>query len=405
MVPPIADRAWTKAAVILTTCLLAAACSVDAPPVTEPVTPAVVSRQPPTPPAQVTGSIVTLDAIGSFDEPVEVFARSADPRTFVVEQGGLLVAVAPGSTEVVLDVRDLTNAQGERGLLGAAFHPSNDLLYIYYTDDDGDSVLAEFAIETSTGIADRSSYRQVLTVDQPHNNHNGGELTFGPDGFLYLGLGDGGRANDPLRAALDLTSRLGKILRIDPLQSGGEPFTVPNDNPFVGVADADPTIWSLGLRNPWKFSFDPGTGDLWIADVGQNEYEEIDRAQAVDGVDAGRGLSFGWSAYEGNERFNEDQVDPQHTPPFLTYPREDGACSVSGGSVYRGSAIPELVGWYVFGDYCTGEIWGVDPSAAPVLVELARTESLVAIAQGGDGELYAVSLDGVVSRLGRDPAK
>lgn len=346
--------------------------------------------------------VVTLVDAGRFDTPVELFSRGGDPRNFVVEQNGRIVASDDISSEIMLDITDLTAANGERGLLGAAFHPDQDFAYVHYNNADGTTVVDEYAIDPVTAIFDPASRREVLTVEQPFGNHNGGEITFGPDRLLYLGLGDGGAANDPERNSLALASRLGKILRIDPRESGGEPFTVPADNPFLGVEGADPTIWALGLRNPWKFSFDAPTGDLWIADVGQGDLEEINYAPALNGQGAGRGLSFGWSAFEGTAAFNDDQNPDGHTPPIVEYNHDDGDCSVSGGVVYRGEAIADLQGWFVYGDFCSGRIWGYDPTSqpgAPVIVELAQQPNLAAIAIGGEGDLFAVSNIGTVSRF------
>ncbi len=357
--------------------------------------------------------VVVLVEVGRFDQPVDVATRPLDTRLYVVEQAGRVIAMdgaggartgsGTGSEEVVLDIAErITDAGAEQGLLGLAFHPELDLAYVDFTDTDGDTVVAEFAIDPSTGVFDTASFRQVLTVDQPFANHNGGKLEFGPDGLLYIGLGDGGSADDPMRTALDPTRRLGKILRIDPVADAGEPFTVPGDNPFVGVDGADPTIWAVGLRNPWRFSFDRATGDLWIADVGQNEFEEINRAPAVEGRDAGRGLSFGWSAFEGNTRFNDDQPDAHHTSPVFVYSHSDSRCAVSGGAVARSDSVTDLTGWYVFGDYCSGEIWGLDPvspSDSHGIVPLGNLAGLAAISAGPDGELFAISNGGTVARF------
>ena len=303
---------------------------------------------------------------------------------------------------MVLDVSDLVSSDGEQGLLGLAFHPSADLAYVDYTDGSGDTVVAEYAVDAATGVFDPASARQVITVGQPYSNHNGGKVVFGPDGLLYIGLGDGGSADDPERNGLDLATPLGKILRIDPAASATDSYTVPADNPFVGVDGADERIWSLGLRNPWRFSFDSATGDLWIADVGQNEFEEINHAPAAAGLDAGRGLSFGWSALEGNEPFNDDQAPDGHTAPVFVYSHADGGCSVSGGAVARDTTVPNLAGWYVFGDYCSGQIWALDPAStadAPRVVEIANLGGLAAISVGADGELYAISNGGTIARL------
>lgn len=361
---------------------------------------------------ELTPETLPASPVGSFSAPVDVVVRPGDDRLFVVELTGAIVATeltepdedTNTSPVVVLDIADITLVEGERGLLGAAFHPSEDLLYVHYSNIDGDSVIAEYEVDPKTGIADVDSRREVLTVDQPYPNHNGGQVAFGPDGYLYLGFGDGGSANDPDRAALDLSTRLGKILRIDPLATDEALYTVPADNPFSATKGADPTIWSYGLRNPWKFSFDAETGGLWIADVGQNQWEEVNFAPADDdGADAGRGVSFGWSAFEGETRFNEDQPASEHVDPVLAYERLDGKCSISGGAVYRGELVPALTGWYVYGDYCTGQIFAFDTSVDGDdidVIEVAQLDALVAISTGPDGELYALSVAGPVMRLG-----
>ncbi len=345
---------------------------------------------------------VALVEVAQFDSPVELTTRPDDVRSFVVEQGGRILAVDDLSADIVLDIGGLITADGEQGLLGAAFDPAADRAYVHYSNRSGDTVLDEYAIDPVTAIFDLASRREVLSVEQPFANHNGGELTFGPDGFLYLGLGDGGAANDPDRNSLALSSRLGKVLRIDPQPTANASFAIPPDNPFVDVEGADPAIWALGLRNPWKFSFDSLTGDLWIADVGQGDVEEIDFAPAINGLGAGKGLSFGWSAFEGSDRFNTDQDEIGHTAPVVEYSHDDGDCSVSGGAVYRGDVVADLFGWYVYGDFCSGRIWGYDPTSqpgAPIIVELAELGQLAAIAVGGEGDLFAVSTAGTVSRF------
>jgi len=369
---------------------------------TVPSTPPPITTPPTTTMPPLQEPEVELVEIGTFDQPVDVVERIGQGELFVVEQPGRVLAVTDLSSEVVLDISELTVARGEQGLLGLAFHPTADLAYVDFTDRDGDTVVAEFAIDPVTGVFDRDSYREVLTVDQPFSNHNGGQLTFGPDQFLYIGLGDGGSSDDPRRVALDLSSRLGKILRIDPIASGAGGFSIPPDNPFVGDPAADPAIWALGLRNPWRFSFDPVTGDLWIGDVGQREFEEINRSSATDRRDAGRGVNYGWSAFEGFEPFNEDQVAVDAEPPLFVYPHTDGRCSVTGGAVVRNDAVADLTGWYLFGDYCTGEIWALDPSADPSdprVVEIAQLEALVALSPGPGGDFYAVSNSGAVARF------
>jgi glucose/arabinose dehydrogenase len=356
-----------------------------------------------TAPGPLTESSVTLFEIGSFDQPVDVATRAGSGELYVVEQPGRVLAVTDLSTEVVLDITDLTDANGEQGLLGLAFHPTAELAYVYYTDTNGNTVVAEFTIDPAAGTFDRDSRREVLTVEQPYSNHNGGQLAFGPDQLLYIGLGDGGSGGDPERYSLDLTSRLGKILRIDPVVApDGAPFTVPTDNPFVDDPAADPTIWAYGLRNPWRFSFDPPTGDLWIGDVGQGAFEEINHSVATERRDAGKGVNFGWSAFEGFERFNDDQPVDGAVAPLFVYDHADGRCSVTGGTVARSTAVADLAGWYVFGDYCSGQIWALDPTAPPTdprVIEIAQLDTLVAVAAGPDRELYVVSGGGTVARI------
>jgi glucose/arabinose dehydrogenase len=357
---------------------------------------------------------VRLLEVSTFNRPVEVTGRDADRRLYVVEQGGTIVATDDEASGTVLDLGavagiTLATEGGEQGLLGLAFHPELDLAYVNFTDGDGDTVVAEFAVDPVEGTFDTATYREVLTVDQPFDNHNGGGLAFGPDGYLYIGLGDGGSADDPNRSALDVSARLGKMLRIDPAASAEASFTVPEDNPFVGVDGADPTIWSIGLRNPWRFSFDALTGDLWIADVGQNRLEEVNLALATNGVGAGRGLSFGWSAFEADERFNDDQPDDDHTLPVLSYAHENNNCSVSGGAVSRDSGYADLNGWYLYGDYCSGTIWGLDttsvtstpngPVGDPIIVELANVPELAAVSATPDGSIYAISNAGPVYQI------
>lgn len=364
-------------------------------------TPAAPSAAP-TPAGPLPEPTVALVEIGTFDQPVDAAARAGFDEIHVVEQPGRVIAVTDLSTDVVLDITDLTEARGEQGLLGLAFHPTEALAYVDFTDRDGDTVVAEFAIDPTTGLFDRGSYRELLTVDQPYTNHNGGQLAFGPDHFLYIGLGDGGSGGDPQRSALDLGSRLGKILRIDPLPDGDQPFGIPADNPFVGDGAADPTVWAYGLRNPWRFSFDRVTGDLWIGDVGQGDFEEINHSTATDRRGAAKGANFGWSAFEGFERFNDDQSADGATAPLFVYDHADGRCSVTGGTVARDDSVPELAGWYLFGDYCTGQIWALDPTAPPSeprVVEIAELSGLVAITSGPEAEVYAVSNGGTVARL------
>ena len=325
--------------------------------------------------------------------PVDLAWRAGDSALYVVLQGGTIVPLRDGVAGTpVLDIADAITSGGEQGLLGLAFHPNKPLAYVNYTDGDGNTVIAEYAVG-SDGTFDPASAREVLTIDQPYGNHNGGNVEFGPDGYLYIGMGDGGSANDPERRALDVGELLGKILRIDPTPDGDQRYTIPADNPFVGVNGARPEIWSVGVRNPWRFTFDSATGDLWIGDVGQGQWEEIDLARAVDG--GGRGLNFGWSAFEGTHRFNDDQSADGVTMPIFEYEHGDAGCSVTGGDVYHGRELPSLAGWYLFSDYCSGIVTALlqTDGALTGQIELGTVSGVSAICSGPDGQLYVLSLD------------
>jgi glucose/arabinose dehydrogenase len=361
-------------------------------------TPAVTTPAVTTPPAD---PVVAFDEVGEFDQPLDVAWRAGDPTVFVVEQPGRVVALDPatGDRRTVLDITELTEARAEQGLLGVVFDPGRSVAYVNHIDAGGDTDVVEYAVGTD-GTFDPASRRVLLEIDQPYANHNGGDLAIGPDGLLYVGMGDGGSGGDPQRYSLDLSSLLGKILRIDPASPEGDrPYTVPADNPFVGVEGARPEIFAIGLRNPWRFTFDPVTADLWIADVGQNAFEEVNLVPApADGSIAGAGASFGWSAFEGTERFNADQPAEGHVPPVLTYPH--GAdCSVSGGAPYRGTAIPALVGWYVYADYCSGNVWGLNLGLGRSLLPGTVPGSVTAVVAGPDQELYVTTAAGPVLRI------
>jgi glucose/arabinose dehydrogenase len=337
---------------------------------------------------------VAFNQIGIFAQPVELSFRPTDGLIYVVEQDGKVVIMDNGQPGAeALDMTDLTSADGERGLLGLAITKDGTLAYVNYTNNDGNTRIDEYAV-TADGTFDKSTRREVLAFDQPYPNHNGGKLAFGPDGMLYIGTGDGGSGGDPDRRALNMSEWLGKILRIDPHPTADAGYTVPADNPFVGVDGARPEIWSFGLRNPWRFSFDRQTGDLWIADVGQGQWEEVDAGWAADG--GGRGLNFGWSAFEGNHRFNADQSDAGVTPPIHEYEHVGQDCSISGSALYRGAAIPALVGWYVFGDYCSSQVRALQIAdrAEVKQVGLGSVPNVVSIDEGPDGELYVLSAGG-----------
>jgi len=343
-----------------------------------------------------------------FTQPVDVTHAGDDSgRLFIAEQGGTVRVLQGGNlqSEPYLDLRSVTRSRGEQGLLGIAFHPefaTNGRLFVHYTDTSGATVLAEFQAASATATSiDATTERVVLRLSQPYANHNGGQIAFGPDGYLYLALGDGGSGGDPLRAGQDLSSWLGTLLRID--VDGAAPYEVPATNPFVAVDGAAPEIWAYGLRNPWRFSFDRGTGDLWIADVGQNAVEEVNRQPAA----SRGGENYGWRIMEGDACFDPPTgCDPSGlTLPVITYTHASGwGRSITGGFVYRGNAVPELVGAYVFGDYVSGRIFvarGADDrwTAEPLLTAGFRISTF---GEDEAGELYVADhAGGVLYRFAR----
>ena len=325
--------------------------------------------------------------------------RTVDPRTNAITK--VTWAVDP---DPVLDLTDQTDAGGERGLLGIVFSSDGRRLYVDYTDRDGNTNVAEFPMNGDR--ADTRNRRDVLFVTQPSPNHNGGGLVFGTDGFLYIGMGDGGGAGDPSGNGQNTNVLLGKILRIDPDgATGDEHYAIPSGNPFADGQGGAPEVWLYGVRNPWRFSFDKASGDLWVGDVGQDEVEEIDRLPAVDGVDAGRGANLGWNLSEGTQPF-KGGVSPSGTVgPIFQYTHANGNCAVIGGFVYRGGGIPALQGTYLFGDYCVGDIRGLLQRNGVKLDErsLGATvpgNSITSFGQDNDGELYVLSAGGSVYRIG-----
>ncbi|HEX2990547.1 MAG TPA: PQQ-dependent sugar dehydrogenase [Anaerolineales bacterium] len=314
-------------------------------------------------------------------------------RLFIIEKTGRIRIIENGQllSEPFLDITDRVGSRGnEQGLLGLAFHPQyeeNGWFYVNYTDTNGDTVLARFQVLSDANRSDPGSELRLLGVDQPYPNHNGGALAFGPDGYLYAGLGDGGAAGDPQGNAQSLDTLLGKILRLD--VDSGEPYAIPGDNPFGNE------IWAYGLRNPWRLSFDTATGDLYIGDVGQGEWEEIDFLAAGS---AG-GANFGWDHREGAHDY-EGGGPAGMIDPVAEYSHPEGGCSVSGGYVYRG-AMPEWNGIYLYGDYCTGIIWGLFRSVAgwqeQQLFDVDVT--ITSFGQDENGEVYLVSDSGSIHRL------
>ncbi|MCY4579603.1 MAG: PQQ-dependent sugar dehydrogenase [Chloroflexi bacterium] len=331
------------------------------------------------------------------------YAEDGSDRLFVVLQRGVIVSFANEQgveeADVFLDIEERVSDRGnEEGLLGLAFDPeysANGYFYVYYSAaNPRRSVLSRFTV--GGGVADPDSERVILEVEQPHSNHNGGQIAFGPDGYLYVGLGDGGSRGDPQGNGQDLSTLLGSIIRIDvsTLDETGS-YAIPADNPFVGVEGARGEIWAYGIRNPWRFSFDRESGELWMADVGQNRFEEVDIVR--------RGLNYGWNVMEGSSCFKPSRgCDAQGFElPVAEYGR-DGGCSVTGGYVYRGDRLPSLYGAYIYGDFCSGKIWGLRYEDGRVTEQLELVDSRLEISSFGEDqsrEMFILSFDGGIYRL------
>ena len=341
----------------------------------------------------------------NLDAPIGITAALGG-WLLVNEQAGQVIAIHParGERSTSLDLRDRVLGEGERGLLGLALHPDwpdDGRAFAHYSDRDGDTVLAELT-GTQQGdeapVIDPSSERVLLTVEQPFANHNGGQLAFGPDGHLWLGLGDGGGAGDPMGNGQDASTLLGSILRLDVSEPGI--CATPEDNPFADGAGGAPEVYLHGLRNPWRFSFDPVTNLLWIADVGQNAYEEINRIDPA----ADAGANLGWNVMEASHCFADAACSSDGLVlPVAEYGRDLG-CSVTGGHVYRGRAIEGLGGWYLFSDYCGGRLFGIpsdtDGSDLAPRILLETGQSISSFGTDADGELYVTDIGGgLLSRI------
>lgn len=358
-------------------------------------------------PCQVTTPSVARPEIeltqvaSGFSSPAHLtHAADESDRLFVVEQPGTVRILDSGAVRStpLLDIRDRVAFGGERGLLSVAFHPDfadNGRLYVDYTRrSDGATVVSEFTVGDGGGRVDPDSERILLTIEQPFSNHNGGQLQFGPDGYLYVGMGDGGAGGDPRNNGQDLGSLLGALLRIDVNPRNGQPYGIPSDNPFVDQADARDEIYAYGLRNPWRFSFDRCTGDLFLADVGQNQWEEVDLVE--------KGGNYGWNVMEGSHCYNAADCDRAGLElPIAEYGHSQG-CSITGGYVYRGSHIPELIGHYIFADFCSGRVWSTFRTEAGdwEMHQLLDTDlRLTSFGEDASGELYAVDANGGVYRV------
>ena len=365
------------------------------------------SNTPAPPPPDDSNLRLALQSVATgLERPVYLTAPANDDRLFIVEQPGRIRIVKNGQlvTQPFLDIVSRVSSSGERGLLSVAFHPaytSNRFFYVNYTDLAGDTRIERFTASANPDVADVASAKLILFQDQPFANHNGGHLLFGPDGLLYIPLGDGGSGGDPQNNAQTLTTLLGKLLRID--VDRGDPYAVPSNNPFVGRSDARAEIWALGLRNPWRMAFDRQSNLLFIADVGQGSQEEIN---AVPRTAAG--LNYGWRIMEGSSCFNPNPCNSAGlTPPVHTYPTSGGNCAVTGGFVYRGTVIPELAGQYFFSDYCGGGLrsFRVVSGAVQGLRDWGITSagSVSSFGEDARGELYLISHNGNVSRIVRAP--
>ena len=345
-----------------------------------------------------------IEVASGLNKPVQVtHAGDGSNRLFVVDQRGYIRIIQNGAvlSTPFLDIDALVRSGGERGLLGLAFHPQyveNGYFYVDYTDDSGNTVIARYSVSADPNLANPDSALILMTIPQPYRNHNGGQVAFGPDGYLYIGMGDGGGAGDPQNNGQDKNTLLGAMLRIDvDHTSGSLNYAIPADNPFVGQDGAD-EIWAIGLRNPWRFSFDRRTGDLYIGDVGQNKWEEINyQAAGTPG-----GLNFGWDCKEGTHAFNSPSplcgnpvAQADLVDPIAEYSHAEGF-SVTGGFVYRGSSYSAMSGYYFYADYGTGKIWsltktGANPDtwSAPEL-ELDTNFNISAFGEDESGELYVI---------------
>lgn len=371
-----------------------------APPTTLPTTsapPDVPATEPPTSPPDAStfpnpGNYTWQLIVSGLERPVDLQVDGSG-RLFVLEKAGRIRIIENGQLFDIpfLNIGDRVNDSGnEMGLLGLAFHPNytqNGYFFVNYTGSGGDTFISRFQVSGDPNLANPSSEVNLLRIKQPFPNHNGGGLDFGPDGYLYAGLGDGGAANDPMGNGQKTDTLLGKILRLD--VNSAETYAIPADNPFGNE------IWAYGLRNPWRISFDMATGDFYIADVGQGTYEEINYLP----VGSPGGINFGWDLREGMHDF-EGKASPELTEPVAEYSHAEGGCSVTGGYVYRGS-MPEWNGIYLYGDYCTGFVWGLIKSGSGWQVQrLFDTEAnITSFGQDEAGEVYLVADGGGIYKL------
>jgi glucose/arabinose dehydrogenase len=413
------SRASVGLAALVALVLGACSTATPAPSTTPTLAPSIASASPtsePSPSPTIRGSTnpplptgpdrLALEEVATgLQAPIGVVAAGdGSGRLFVLEQAGRVMVVGDDGgldPQPFVDLADRIESGGERGLLGLAFHPDfarNGSLFVHYSrSGDGATVVAELQANAARTAADPASERVLLTQQQPFSNHNGGRIAFGPDGYLYLGLGDGGSGGDPLGNAQNTGVLLGKILRldIDGQPTAGKAYAIPADNPFasggVRPGEGAPEIWAYGLRNPWQFSFDPQAGDLYIGDVGQGAWEEIDRQPS----DSSGGENYGWAVMEGRHCYVAGCDQAPYVKPIAEYGHDLG-CAVTGGDVYRGSAQPDLVGIYVFGDYCSGRLFTlqVDEGTVTPKVVLESGLAISAFGTGDDNEIYVADVRG-----------
>ena len=349
--------------------------------------------------------------VSDLAQPTSVVsADDGSGRLFITQKTGLVRVIKNGQTlsAPFLDLTGAVSTSSEQGLLGIAFHPDyaqNGRFFVNYTRQDGATVIAEYAVSDDPNVADSSAKKVLLTIAQPYSNHNGGDLVFGPDGYLYIGTGDGGAGGDPHGNAQNKAALLGKMLRIDVTTANSEPYGIPADNPFVGSAGARPEVWAYGLRNPWRFSFDRKTGDLWLADVGQNAFEEVDyQPKSSKG-----GENYGWNIMEADSCYNDaEPTAPLKTcaeqglvKPVLAYSHSVGQ-SVTGGYVYRGQVVPALQGRYLYGDFVSGTLWSAAAQGDGSYQSTRLLDSgfnVVAFGEDETGELYVADFSGTLYRF------
>lgn len=339
---------------------------------------------------------IDLELIASVSSPVAIIAAPGSNDLWVAEQAGRVLRLpngeGPAVDDVGVDLRQVVSSASEQGLLGLALAPSGERLFTYHTALSGASVVLRWDVQN--GAVDPASATEIITVEQPARNHNGGHVVFGPDGYLWVGLGDGGAAGDPWGNGQNADTLLGSMLRLD---VSGDGYDIPADNPFVdGGGAPEAAVW--GVRNPWRFSFDPATADLWIADVGQDRFEEITVLRRGGEV---LGANLGWNAREGDDAFRGGEEPAGHAAPFVDYGQTGGRCSVTGGEVYRGSEIPQLNGAYIFSDFCSGELLavGTGDDAELHVLDTPNVSQPTSFGIDANGELLVLSKSGGIFRF------